>query len=100
MNIQLDDLFHVAEDAVICILECDDECFHRAVGEIQALIKLLFNVEPEDDKTLGLKKVLNILDRTGLFVVNPDTRVTAAIVLPYLRKVRASLKENGNADNN
>lgn len=100
MNIKLDDLFHVAEDAVINILDCDDECFHRAVGEIQALIKLLLNVEPEDDKTLALKKVLNILDRTGLFIDNPDTRITAAIVLPYLRKVRAALKEIGNADNN
>lgn len=70
--------------------DCTDELINNYLNEIESFEGLEFGrVADAVDECITKKEF-----------VNPDTRVTAAIVLPYLRKVRASLKENGNADNN
>lgn len=103
MNIEVNlaDLYQFTEDAVNKILKPDnEEDFSQAVGELQLLLRIVLDVEPNDDTILALRHVLMILDRVGMFIDSPDCKVTAAIVLPYLQKTRIENAGDHHADAN
>ena len=95
MSIELVDLYYLTENSIDELLKCADddaERFYTHVGELQALLWLLSDVAPKNDNLFALKRVLMILDRAGLYLDTPDSKVTMQIVLPYVQKTRKLLE--------